>query len=978
MAEGLEQRMLLGADSPTMTPIGQWGGAITDVETLGTTAYATQGQNLVVLDVANPQSPREIGRLFLPSVPGNLSISGNTVYIADEASGLCIIDVSNPSTPVLVARYDTSGDAGKVRTSGAYAFVCVDENEMQIIDINTVNSPQLVGIYTTAAGNVLNMCVEGNYAYLAESLGMEIVDISQVSSPSLAGTYNTMRSIFAVDVSGSYAYISEDAGGLRVLNINDPSALSTVGSYAADAGNVAIGVSVAGDYAYLADGYGGLVTIDISDPASPALASTYGYAAAGHNASGVSIAGSLAYVPVGDDGMQIINVSDPTALALAGAYNPRIEARAVRSAGSLVVVDDADYDLRIFDVSNPAAPMLVGSFALDEMIYGMDVVGNYVYVANGYSGVRIIDLSDPAHPTLATTFATLAANVSIEGSKAYVVAHEDGLQILDLSDPASPVLVGEFDTSADARNVWVEGSRAYVTTDTGLQIIDVAQSDEPRLIGRYAETGMMQATVAGDYVYMLGGNMDIIDIRKPSHPRLVSQYPRYNNASDFAVAGNFVYIANGNPSVEIINIADPSHPVTPWTQYSAGNLAGISLAGNIAYLAEWHSGLVIAEVQDLTRGSFGTIDGKRRTVSLQDADGDTVTFSLSGGGFGVVAGTGDSFRDVQMWGTTATSKLQITVKRSKGSNSDGQALMGNIMSDSLMSKITAPAVFLTGNMDLDGLGDSPGKTKLTIGLGGVVGGAIRTGILPVKLLKVLDWGDTPAATQTLVAPWADSIVVTGRKVSKGVAGLPGNFDASTNLRQIGSLSVAGTIAGTVHVDGPIGKITAGAVTGTIVANGAGIGSVKVLGTVSGARIATSGSMDSFSAAGLSDSAIIVGAGWLFIQENYSYARSSDDFDLSATVPAKLGSLTITGHKPPKGQVAPAFVQNSHISAPSFGNISLVNAPADTGKMLHVLSDTGMLKIAKWSDGMLPSGQWTGGEPPQTGQPQRPDIVEVVT
>jgi hypothetical protein len=144
--------------------------------------------------------------------------------------------------------------------------------------------------------------------------------------------------------------------------------------------------------------------------------------------------------------------------------------------------------------------------------------------------------------------------------------------------------------------------------------------------------------------------------------------------------------------------------------------------------------------------------------------------------------------------------------------------------------------------------------------------------------------------------------------------------------------------------------------------GLAVSSITVSGDVSNSRITTSGSINKFGAAALLDSEVLVGVASDFASP---CAGAAGDF----TAPtAKLGSLTISGKKLSKGQPAPAYVANSHISAPNMGTVTLLNVPADSAPVLHLLTDAGTLKLSQTkltSTAMLESGTWktAGVRPP---------------
>ncbi|WP_054864504.1 LVIVD repeat-containing protein [Methanosarcina barkeri] len=103
-------------------PVGHFGGFIDAVDVIGNYAYIGQGQDLVILDIANPSSPVSVGRIMTKNLISGVKISGNYAYVASGDNGLVIIDVSNPSSPVLKGSYDTPGYASSIAISGSYAM----------------------------------------------------------------------------------------------------------------------------------------------------------------------------------------------------------------------------------------------------------------------------------------------------------------------------------------------------------------------------------------------------------------------------------------------------------------------------------------------------------------------------------------------------------------------------------------------------------------------------------------------------------------------------------------------------------------------------------------------------------------------------------------------------------------------------------------------------------------------------------------
>jgi hypothetical protein len=154
------------------------------------------------------------------------------------------------------------------------------------------------------------------------------------SSPTLAATVATASNTYSTAIAGRYAYVADDASGLRIIDISEPKSPVVVGSYSLGGAKT---VAVAGKYAYVGDTSTGLKIIDVSNPVAPTLVGTYSMA----GTFGIALSGKYAYV------------SDFTAAAV-----------------------------RIIDVSNPAAPALAGSVSIaTSKPYGLAISGKYLYIA---------------------------------------------------------------------------------------------------------------------------------------------------------------------------------------------------------------------------------------------------------------------------------------------------------------------------------------------------------------------------------------------------------------------------------------------------------------------------------------------------------------------------------------------------------------------------------------------------------------------
>ena len=287
-------------------------------------------------------------------------------------------------------------------------------------------------------------------------------------------------------------YLSAGAQ-LVILDDSEPLALGAVGASPCLVSSIE-NIRVVDDLVYAALGTGGVRIIDVSDPTGPVLRGSF-HGDWIHDVSGTA---NPHQIVAAGTGLYVLDVSDADAPHLLGAYEPdpsNVSYFAVSVVGELAYAIYFEgyrsmqfFGLHVLDVSDPAAINLIGSVGTGPP-NGLSVLGDRAYVAGGVRGLDIVDVGEPATPLVLGKYDGMAGDVVVIDSLAYVAAWGDGLRIIDVSDPAAPGLLGSVDTPGQARGICVAGDRVYVADgERGLQVIDVSDPTAPVLLGGY-DTG---------------------------------------------------------------------------------------------------------------------------------------------------------------------------------------------------------------------------------------------------------------------------------------------------------------------------------------------------------------------------------------------------------------------------------------------------------------------------------------------------------
>jgi hypothetical protein len=562
--------------------ISQYGGWITDVETVGNYSYAAGASRLVVLDIVDSANPVRLGQFDLLQYNTSLGfiddilVVGQHVYIATSTS-----------------------DRG--------------QSALVVVDISDPLNPQAVGFYLSADDHFgpWRMATVGSYLYLVEHMGTTILDISNPTAPSRTGRVEVSGTAVSAINQLLYVKFGDD---LTILDTSNPSSPSEVGHYdgPSDSATAYDGLEVVEPYAYLT-AVQGLRVLDVSNPASPSEA---GFLEILQGSLDVATNGSNAFVGT-RDGLIILDVSDPAMPRTVGHYYAPDSVASVDVVGEYAYLAAEDAGLRIVDVSNLSAPNEIGSYSEPTSSSALMLTNGYTYIADGESGLRIVDVSNPTQPEPVGLLDTpdFAQDVFISDTLAYVtnrnLASSDAtvLQIIDVSQPSTPEVVGRLGASGDlesARSISVVGNHAYVgTADSGFHIVNVSNSSNPtRQQIVYYGDGRYDSVIVDDHLYLASVALFVY---RPIADGLdfVSRYDVDGAIVDVAVAGNYAYVAeqdNGNPeSVGGLRILDLSNPAEP-QQIGAFDIVGtakaVAVEGDYAYFVDEETGLHIVDVSN--------------------------------------------------------------------------------------------------------------------------------------------------------------------------------------------------------------------------------------------------------------------------------------------------------------------------------------------------------------------------------------------
>ena len=209
-----------------------------------------------------------------------------------------------------------------------------------------------------------------------------------------------------------------------------------------------------------------------------------------------------------------------------------------------------------------------------------------------------------------------ARDVFVLNDTAYIANAEDGLRILDVVDLSNPQEIGWFDMKF-AVSVIVVDEIAYVVEEGQLEgnlalrdqlkIIDVSVPEDPRLLGEFTPEGgfvhrnLNNFAVSEGVAYLTVSDRIIaVDVSNPTEPVEIGVFTFQSNISSpgvFVQDGIAYMQAN---RFHVVDFRDPAEP-EEIGGFNAEWGSGVVVVDQVAYVSGWDTGLTILDVSDPAR-----------------------------------------------------------------------------------------------------------------------------------------------------------------------------------------------------------------------------------------------------------------------------------------------------------------------------------------------------------------------------------------
>jgi hypothetical protein len=157
-------------------------------------------------------------------------------------------------------------------------------------------------------------------------------------------------------------------------------------------------------------------------------------------------------------------------------------------------------------------------------------------------------------------------------------------------------VAGSYKSEKIVTDVAVAGSRAYVGTSHGLEILNISNPGALSLVSKFNAEPLGSLAVSGDRLYVAasGGttSIRILSIANPDDPQPLSRIE--NVIGQLIAVGNRLYVG-ASDGLKIYNVSDPANPAL-LGEFRTNTVYSLALAGFTAFLTVNDVGLVAVDV----------------------------------------------------------------------------------------------------------------------------------------------------------------------------------------------------------------------------------------------------------------------------------------------------------------------------------------------------------------------------------------------
>jgi len=217
----------------------------------------------------------------------------------------------------------------------------------------------------------------------------------------------------------------------------------------------------------------------------------------------------------------------------------------------------------------------------------------------------------------------MAYGLAISDGYAYVTTNSD-LIIIDVADPKKPRRTGRLKIGVPVFGLIVADRTVFLAaTDKGLVIVDVSNPKNPEIIGEFQDGGVVRRVgIVEDFCITsdFENGLNILDISDLTKPVKIGNL-KIDRIRQFVATNDLVYLVDIGKGLKIVDISDKTNPVEVATVKETEGAACVMVDGNRLFLGFFDGSIKIFDIKGPKSPGFLTeMDCPGEVLGLVAAD----------------------------------------------------------------------------------------------------------------------------------------------------------------------------------------------------------------------------------------------------------------------------------------------------------------------------------------------------------------------
>lgn len=194
----------------------------------------------------------------------------------------------------------------------------------------------------------------------------------------------------------------------------------------------------------------------------------------------------------------------------------------------------------------------------------------------------------------------MAYGLAIKGSHAYITTNSD-LIIIDIADPKKPRRAGRLKIGTPIFGLKVVNRTAFLAaSDKGLIIVDVSNPKNPEIIGEYHDGGVVRRVGIVDNFCITSdfeNGLNILDISDKSKPVKIGNL-KFDRIRQFVATNDLVFLVDIGKGLKIVDISDKTNPAEVTTVKETQGASSVEIERSRLFLGFFDGSIKIFDIKD--------------------------------------------------------------------------------------------------------------------------------------------------------------------------------------------------------------------------------------------------------------------------------------------------------------------------------------------------------------------------------------------